>query len=90
MVTSGNALPGAFGGMPDARQLCGLWWADFVIASDAAAAAASDDDDDNDDDDVTGAAPPPPPPPPSAFRAALLHHVEACTYHAHSVRMPCT
>ena len=89
VVTSGNALPGAFGGMPDARQLCGLWWADFVIASDAAAAAASDDDDDN-DDDVTGAAPPSPPPPPSAFRAALLHHVEACTYHAHSVRMPCT
>ena len=40
------------------------------------------------DDDVDGAAAPPPPPP-SAFRAALLHHVEACTYHAHNVRMPC-
>ena len=86
MVTSGNALPAAFGGMPDSRQLCGLWWADFDIASDAAAAAAASDDD---DDDVVDGAAAPPPPPPSAFRAALLHHVEACTYYAHNVRMPC-
>ena len=86
VVTSGNALPGAFGGLPDARQLCGLWWADFDIASDDAAAATASHDDDN---DVDGPAAPPPPPP-SAFRAALLHHVEACTYHAHNVRMPCT
>ena len=29
VISSGNALPGAYGGMPSSRQLCGLWWADF-------------------------------------------------------------
>jgi len=79
--------------MPDRRQLCGLWWADFDIASDADAAATDDEG-----DGVDGAAAPAPPP--SAFRATLLHHVEACTYHmpcpcpcaqcAFDLSMPCT
>ena len=31
VISSGNALPGAFGGVPTSRQLCGLWWMDFVV-----------------------------------------------------------
>ena len=29
VVSSGNVGPGSFGGMPEHRQLVGLWWADF-------------------------------------------------------------
>jgi hypothetical protein len=31
VISSANAQAGSYGGVPDHRELCGLWWADFEV-----------------------------------------------------------
>ena len=68
VVSSGNAQTGAYGGVPERRSLLGLWWADFDCSPRSGASTSA----------AAATAPTAPASRPcSAFRATLLHHVEA-------------